>query len=129
MTEQRRWLAIDTDAGVDDAVALCLALRCASRCGFELKLLTTTYGNVPLEHVNLNVCKCRRACGLSARDVPVCVGAGCPLLGDRAEVEASFFHGQDGLGDAQDPVAVPPLTEVCRTHTHTHTCSLSLSLS
>ncbi len=39
----RRWLVIDTDAGVDDAVALCLALRCAARCGFVLKLITTTY--------------------------------------------------------------------------------------
>jgi inosine-uridine nucleoside N-ribohydrolase len=40
---RQRWLVIDTDAGVDDAVALCLALRCAARCGFELKLITTTY--------------------------------------------------------------------------------------
>ena len=109
-SQQRRWLVVDTDAGVDDAVALCLALRCASRCGFELKLLTATYGNVPLDRVTVNVPKCRRACGMSAADVPICVGAGYPLLGG-AEVEASFFHGADGLGDVDDPTAVPPLTE------------------
>lgn len=115
--QRRQWLAIDTDAGVDDAVALCLAMRCAVRCGFELKLLTTTYGNVPLQNVNINVCKCRRACNLSAADVPICVGAGYPLLGD-TEVEASFFHGVDGLGDVDDPVAMPMLTEVDQAGPH-----------
>ncbi len=64
------------------------------------------------------MCKCRRACGLAAADVPICVGAGCPLLGARAEVEASFFHGSDGLGDVNDLAAVPPLTEVERSGTH-----------
>ncbi len=65
---------------------------------------------MPLKHVNVNVCKCRRACGLTAADVPICVGAACPLLGG-AEVEASFFHGFDGLGDVDDPGAVPVLTD------------------
>ena len=101
-----RWLAIDTDAGVDDAVALTLALRSAPRLGFELRLLATTFGNVPLERVNENVAKCRRACGLGAADVPICVGAAVPVLGSEREVSAESFHGADGLGDATPPL--PP---------------------
>eukprot|EP01045_Picozoa_sp_COSAG04_P053656 COSAG04_NODE_23548_length_336_cov_1.080169_1_plen_64_part_10 len=36
LSPMARWLAIDTDAGVDDAVALTLALTLGPRLGFEL---------------------------------------------------------------------------------------------
>ena len=111
-----RWLLIDTDAGVDDAVAIAMAMKLSRPAGFVLKLLTTTHGNVALRSVNLNVAKVRRACGLCAADVPICTGAASPLLLLDAgknlapEVDAEYFHGRDGLGDAEDLVAAPPLS-------------------
>ena len=39
---QKKWLVIDTDAGVDDAVALCMAALSSAAYGFELKLLMTS---------------------------------------------------------------------------------------
>ena len=39
---QKKWLVIDTDAGVDDAVALCMAALSGEAYGFELKLLMTS---------------------------------------------------------------------------------------
>ena len=44
LAAKMKWLVVDTDAGIDDAVAVCLALRCAGSHGFTVKLITTSYG-------------------------------------------------------------------------------------
>ena len=86
-------LIIDTDAGVDDAQALMLAL---GHPGTEVAAVTTVGGNVPLENVIPNVFEVLHV--FEAEGVPVFPGAREPLLpGER--VHATEFHGEDGLGN------------------------------
>ena len=86
-------LVIDTDAGVDDALALMLAL---AHPGAEVVAVTAVGGNVPLEHVVPNVFEVLHVMG--AEGVPVFPGAREPLLPGERE-RATEFHGKDGLGD------------------------------
>lgn len=107
--EPRKWLIIDTDAGVDDAVAIALALRLSARYGYEVKLITTVFGNCNLNKVIKNVAKTRAACGLSAEMGPE-IRRGCaePLVGG-PRMDAEYFHGADGLGNtnfAEEPSGV-----------------------
>jgi len=96
---------VDTDAGIDDAVALCMALKLDARYGLTCKLVTTTHGNCSLDLVNQNVAKCIRACGLDISSAPrVVAGAAKPLSGGEP-INSSYFHGEDGLGDAGLPEA------------------------
>ncbi|XOB98546.1 nucleoside hydrolase [Deinococcota bacterium DY0809b] len=88
-----RDLIVDTDAGVDDALALMLAL---AHPDAEVVAVTAVGGNVPLENVVPNVFEVLHAMG--AEGVPVFPGVREPLLpGER--VHATEFHGEDGLGD------------------------------
>lgn len=108
--QAERWLVVDTDAGLDDAVALCMALKLDSHYGLSCKLVTTTHGNCSLDKVNQNVAKCIRACGLDASSAPrVVAGAARPLSGVEP-TDASYFHGEDGLGDAGLPEAASCLS-------------------
>ncbi len=86
-------LIIDTDAGVDDAQALMLAL---GHPNAEVTAVTTVGGNVPLENVIPNVFEVLHVMG--AEGVPVFPGAREPLL-PGSRVHATEFHGSDGLGD------------------------------
>ena len=97
----KRWLAIDTDAGIDDAVAICLALQLEEMYGYEVKLVTCVQGNCSLEQVAINVAKCRERCkGPGCESPRICLGAEKALNG--TQVDATFFHGADGLGDVTD---------------------------
>ncbi|CAL1143595.1 unnamed protein product [Cladocopium goreaui] len=106
-----RWLVVDTDAGVDDAFALCMALRLAKQSDFEFKLITCCFGNCSVEQVGINVAKCLAACELPSSEWPkVVLGAAGPN-GTQKAINASHFHGSDGLGDASDALpaaALPP---------------------
>jgi inosine-uridine nucleoside N-ribohydrolase len=97
---------IDTDPGVDDALALLLAMRSP-----ELKIegITAVAGNVPLD---LTLPNALRMVEISGRaDIPVAAGAKGPLL--RRLVTATYAHGENGLGGAifpepkSKPVAEP----------------------
>jgi purine nucleosidase len=88
-------LLIDTDTASDDAVALILALRDPA---FEVVAITVVAGNVPVAQGSRNARYTVELCGAS---VPVYEGAAKPLR--RAASDASFFHGQDGLGDQGYP--------------------------
>ena len=88
-------LLIDTDTASDDAVALILALRDP---GFEVVALTIVAGNVAVEQGSRNARYTVELCGAT---VPVYEGAAKPLT--RPPIDASFFHGQDGLGDQGYP--------------------------
>lgn len=98
-----RWLIIDTDAGVDDAVALCAGLKLQKDWGYEMKGITTSFGNTALENVNLNVRKvvtsCMKDIAGPTSSCPIYPGAERGLKGETAD--ASYFHGKDGLGDAE----------------------------
>ncbi len=87
---------IDTDPGVDDALALLLAMQSP-----ELKIegITAVAGNVPLE---LTLPNALRMVEIARRDdIPVAAGAKGPLL--RRLVTATYAHGENGLGGAIFP--------------------------
>ncbi len=88
--ENRLRLVIDTDPGVDDAIAILLALA-APRV--EVVGLTTLGGNVPRARATRNALALLQAAGRS--DVPVSQGAARPLSGSYRPSVA--FHGPGGL--------------------------------
>lgn len=92
-----RKFIIDTDTASDDAVALIMALRWPD---VEVEAITTVAGNVPVEQATKNALYTVELCG---KDVPVYKGADRPLL--REAVTATWFHGNDGLGDMNYPAA------------------------
>jgi inosine-uridine nucleoside N-ribohydrolase len=87
---------IDTDPGVDDALALLQAWGTPS---LAVEVITTVAGNVPVASGTLNVFRL-----LALRDprpAPIVAeGAAAPLA--RALRTATDYHGQDGLGDLGD---------------------------
>ena len=90
----RTRVLIDTDPGVDDAVAILLALASPE---IEVVAVTAVAGNVALEKTALNA---RRIVALAHRgDVPVAAGCAEPL--SDPVVEDSVVHGHDGLGDLE----------------------------
>jgi len=93
-------VVVDTDPGIDDVVALALALRSPE---LEVAAVTTSYGNGTLDLTTRNA---RHLLALFGRpDVPVIPGAACPLR--RPLVTAPETHGPSGVGYAAVPPAVP----------------------
>ncbi len=86
-----RTLLIDTDTASDDAVALIMALRAAE---VRVAAITVVAGNVNIRRATRNALYTVELCGA---EVPVYSGAEKPLL--RPYQDATWFHGQDGLGD------------------------------
>lgn len=82
-------LLIDTDPGVDDALAILMAHDRARVAG-----LTIAAGNVGLAHTVANALKLTEVMGV---DTPVFPG--CPLPLVQAADDAAFVHGADGFGD------------------------------
>ena len=94
-----RWLILDNDAGVDDAVGLVLAGTFAAKYGVVVKALVASYGNANLDHVVRNNAKIREHMGPGAEAIPILPGHERPLLCKAGH--AAFWHGADGLGDAK----------------------------
>jgi len=82
-------LLIDTDPGVDDALAILMAHRYADVLG-----LCIAAGNVGLRHTTGNALKLVETIGAATP-----VFAGCPTALVRAAEDAAFVHGADGFGD------------------------------
>lgn len=93
---ERRKLIIDCDPGIDDAIALILAMQYP---GFEILGITTTFGNASLEQATKNAL---RIVELSGKNIPVYRGAGKPLVVP-LDPPPDFVHGQDGLGNTRQP--------------------------
>ena len=89
---------MDVDTGVDDALALLLAL---SSPEVELVGVSTVAGNVPLHRTTDNTLRLLQWAGRAS--VPVYAGAERPLM--RNAVAADDVHGATGLGAAQLPEA------------------------
>jgi len=87
---------IDTDPGVDDALALLLAMRSP-----ELKIegITPVAGNVPLKLTLPNALRMVEVAGRA--EIPVAAGGREPLV--RRLVTAAYAHGENGLGGAEFP--------------------------
>jgi purine nucleosidase/pyrimidine-specific ribonucleoside hydrolase len=90
-----RRVLIDTDPGVDDALALLYALRSPE---LEVAAITTVCGNVPVQRGTRNVFTVLSLLPEASR-VPVSEGAEAPLA-YRPE-HAGFLHGEDGLGGVE----------------------------
>ncbi|OED58924.1 ribonucleoside hydrolase RihC [Acholeplasma laidlawii] len=82
-------IIIDTDPGIDDAVAIAIALFSEE---LDVKLLTTVSGNVSLDKVTNNLLKLLTFWN---KRVPVAKGAKKPLL--RQNEDASGVHGESGM--------------------------------
>jgi pyrimidine-specific ribonucleoside hydrolase len=90
-------LVIDTDPGIDDALALLLALASPE---VDLRLVTTVHGNVELEQTTENALRVLHLGGRS--DVPVAAGAVTSLVHAQPE-RAGHVHGAAGLGGVELP--------------------------
>lgn len=98
-------LIIDTDCGIDDAVAIMMAL---AHPDVKVAGITTVSGNVAVEQVSENVA--RLLSYFDRADVPVYHGASHALL--QGPVRAAGVHGQNGLGGVELPPArVAPRAE------------------
>ncbi|WFD43863.1 hypothetical protein MPSI1_002528 [Malassezia psittaci] len=105
-------LIIDTDPGVDDLLAIVLALGSPE---VDLEAVTLTFGNTTLDFAYDNILRLANALQVTARDgalgnkllhertqngfggksVPIALGATKPLGGRL--FTASYFHGRDGM--------------------------------
>lgn len=99
-------IVVDCDPGIDDAVALLLAVASPE---LELRCVTAVAGNQAVEKTAANA---RRVLELAGRaDVPVAAGADRPLV--RAPSFSSEVHGETGLDGADLP---PPSAPLLDTH-------------
>ena len=89
-------IILDTDPGVDDALAFLLAF---SSPELEVEAVTTVTGNVSQEKGHRNAKRLLEFLGRT--DVPVCRGAERPLV--REFRHAEDIHGASGLGGARLP--------------------------
>jgi len=95
-------LLIDTDPGVDDALAILMAAAHADIVGLGIAA-----GNVGLAHTVRNACT---LVDLLGTGTPVFAGCATPLV--RApEEDAAFVHGQDGFGDVGFPAPAAPVSD------------------
>ena len=91
---------IDCDPGLDDAIAILLAIKHLNVVG-----ITTVSGNESIEKVTTNALKVLELGG--ATHIPVVRGSDRPLKRD--PVYAPHFHGESGMGgaDLPAPTTVP----------------------
>ncbi len=100
-------LLIDTDPGIDDTLALLMALHSPE---LEVLGLTTIFGNGGTETTAQNA---RRVVEIAGRaEIPVAAGATQPLARPLREIDTAVVHGHDGLGDAHlPPPRYPPIAQ------------------
>ena len=97
-------LVLDTDPGVDDAIAILLALAAPQA---EVLGLTTVGGNVPRARATRNALALLQAAGRP--DIPVARGAARPLTGSYRPSVA--FHGPGGLSARLPEPSARPVSE------------------
>ncbi|MFW6329608.1 MAG: nucleoside hydrolase, partial [Alkalispirochaetaceae bacterium] len=93
---ERRPFIIDTDCGVDDAVAIMMALAAED---VEVVGVTAVAGNVSIDHVLDNLHRLLAYFG--HEQLPIYEGAHRSLLGEQER--ASAIHGENGLGNVELP--------------------------
>jgi purine nucleosidase len=115
---------IDTDPGVDDALALLLAMRSPE---LKIEAITPVAGNVPLDLTLPNALRLVEIAGRT--DIRVSAGARAPLM--RRLVTATYVHGENGLGGVvfPDPTTKPvvtPAAEIIREIVRQHPGEVTL---
>lgn len=92
---------LDVDTGVDDALALLLALRSPE---LHLEAVTTVAGNIPVEAATRNT-RLVLDVAQAPADLPLAAGATRPLA--RELVNSTYVHGADGLGNVTGVYPAP----------------------
>ena len=102
-----RRVVIDTDPGLDDAVAILFALTSGR---FDVAGITTVAGNIGLERTTRNAGGLLAMLGRS--DIPVVTGASEAML--RNNIDALVIHGSDGLRGLTlpEPLVAPKIGAV-----------------
>ncbi len=88
----KKKVIIDCDPGIDDSLALILALNSPE---LEIVGITTVSGNVKAEQGAKNALKVLKL--MNREDIPVYIGEDIPLV--RELITAQDTHGEDGLGE------------------------------
>ncbi len=106
-----RKVIIDTDPGVDDAIAIFLALNCPE---LEVVGISTIFGNAETQTTTRNALSLLEIAG--CEDIPVAMGATKPLSSDYLGA-VTQVHGDDGQGNAnlkppECPATDEPATEM-----------------
>lgn len=99
-------IILDTDPGIDDALALLLALASPE---VEIAAVTTVSGNVNADDTTRNALMLLELTGRA--DIPVARGSERPLL--RSSEYADYVHGSRGLGYLELP---PPQAKPVERH-------------
>lgn len=100
-----RRIILDTDPGIDDALAFFLALASPE---VQLEAVTTVSGNVPVELTTRNALTLLTLAGRT--DILVARGCSVPLV--REPIDAAHVHGDNGLGGVWlPPPQMQPVTQ------------------
>ena len=99
----KKSIIIDTDPGIDDAVAIAVALFCDT---IDVKLITTVAGNVSINYTTSNVLKLLE---FFNKDIPVAKGSFKPLT--REAVHCSEIHGKTGMEGYEFPKTTRKIIE------------------
>ncbi|RDD40024.1 Inosine-uridine preferring nucleoside hydrolase [Trichoplax sp. H2] len=97
LKSDKKWLIIDTDAGIDSALAILLALH-HDDVG-NILAITCVNGIVTVDQAVKNVVYVLNICDCDT--IPIYKGSDRPLVGDGLANEPCY-NGQDGLGDIHD---------------------------
>ena len=98
-------IILDTDPGIDDALALFLALASPE---VQLEAITTVSGNVDVNLTTYNALTLLELAGRT--DIPIARGSERPLV--RQPFNAALVHGDNGLGGLQLPAPrIQPMAE------------------
>ena len=93
-------ILIDTDPGVDDALALALAAKLPD---LRVVAITTVHGNTDVERATRNA---RLVAAIAGLEAPIVAGAAAPLV--REPRPARETHGAEGLGHVVPARAAEP---------------------
>ncbi|XP_056161258.1 probable uridine nucleosidase 2 isoform X2 [Syzygium oleosum] len=98
MAAKKKKIIIDTDPGIDDAMAIFVALQSPE---VEVIGLTTIYGNVYTTLATRNALHLLEVAGRT--DIPVAEGSHVTITKGTKLRIADFVHGTDGLGNQNFP--------------------------
>ncbi|XP_023319735.1 uncharacterized protein C1683.06c [Eurytemora carolleeae] len=88
---------VDTDTGVDDAIALLQAVAAKKKNQIELLCITAVNGNCSCEDAVRNICRVLDT--VNVHDVPLYRGATQPLVVPYTHEKP--YHGEDGFNDVK----------------------------
>lgn len=92
-------LIIDTDPGIDDAMAIIMAVDAHKRKEIEIVAITLVNGNCEIKHSQVNVMRILETCGV-ANEILVFKGAEKAMVVEYGKSEVAY-HGVDGFNNVE----------------------------